>query len=174
MAAIASMNLNAEDYVDACYSKKSFLKCYAYTIHPLNDSSMWPTSNYHLPLPPKKRRLPGRPTIKRKRNRSEREISGRGSCPSQRRTAGHQQEPAQQETAQEAAQQEPAQQEAAQEEPIQQEAAQEEPIPQEAAPRGVQVRRRKMSARITKQALRRKVVPKDGSGCSSNKPVDLN
>ena len=78
MAAIASLNLNPEDYVHSCYSKASFLKCYAYTIHPLNDSSMWPTSDYFVPLPPKRRRLPGRPTIKRKRGTSEREISGRG------------------------------------------------------------------------------------------------
>ncbi|CAI9286024.1 unnamed protein product [Lactuca saligna] len=39
--------------------------------------------------------------------------------------------------------------------------------------RAVQVRKRKASERITKQCLRKKVVTKDGSGCSSGNPVDL-
>ncbi|CAH1438027.1 unnamed protein product [Lactuca virosa] len=37
----------------------------------------------------------------------------------------------------------------------------------------VQLRKRKASERITKLCVRKQVVPKDGSGCSSEKPVDL-
>nr|KAJ0214936.1 hypothetical protein LSAT_V11C300152360 [Lactuca sativa] len=37
---------------------------------------MWPNVPYHKPLPPKRRRLPGRPSMKKKRDAIEREISG--------------------------------------------------------------------------------------------------
>nr|KAJ0198981.1 hypothetical protein LSAT_V11C600334740 [Lactuca sativa] len=37
---------------------------------------MWPDVPYHKPLPPKRRRLPGRPSVKRKRDAIERELTG--------------------------------------------------------------------------------------------------
>ncbi|CAI9260857.1 unnamed protein product [Lactuca saligna] len=37
---------------------------------------MWPDVPYHKPLPPKRRRLPGRPSVKRKRDAFERELTG--------------------------------------------------------------------------------------------------
>ncbi|CAI9287734.1 unnamed protein product [Lactuca saligna] len=37
----------------------------------MNGSAMWPLSEYIPPLPPLKRKMPGRPTIKRKRDRIE-------------------------------------------------------------------------------------------------------
>ena len=42
------------------------------TIHGMNGSSLWPVTNYIPPLPPLKRRMPGRPTVKRRRDASER------------------------------------------------------------------------------------------------------
>ena len=76
VAGIASLNLNAKEFVDDCFKKETFLKCYAYTISPLNDSSLWPhVEDLHIPLPPKRRRLPGRPSHKRKINEAERELS---------------------------------------------------------------------------------------------------
>ncbi|CAI9281394.1 unnamed protein product [Lactuca saligna] len=54
-----------------------FLTCYNHTINPLNGSSMWPEAPYMKPLPPQKRRLPGRPTLKRKKDQSEMESKGK-------------------------------------------------------------------------------------------------
>ncbi|CAI9286106.1 unnamed protein product [Lactuca saligna] len=48
-----------------------------YTIRPLNCSSMWPEVDYTKPFPPKKRRLPGRPTMKRKRPNDVPSTSGK-------------------------------------------------------------------------------------------------
>ncbi|KAL4564918.1 hypothetical protein LXL04_028994 [Taraxacum kok-saghyz] len=79
MAAIASQNLDPELYVAACFKKEKFLQAYAYIITPLNDSSLWPTDPdiTLFPLPPKRRRLPGRPAIKMKRDKAEKELSGK-------------------------------------------------------------------------------------------------
>nr|KAJ0209473.1 hypothetical protein LSAT_V11C400171450 [Lactuca sativa] len=55
---------------------KAYLKCYNYNINSLNGSDMWPEVPYQNPLPPKIRRLPGRPSVKRKRDAVERELSG--------------------------------------------------------------------------------------------------
>ncbi|CAI9281650.1 unnamed protein product [Lactuca saligna] len=38
---------------------------------------MWPEAPYMKPLPPQKRRLPGRPTLKRKKDQSEMESKGK-------------------------------------------------------------------------------------------------
>nr|KAJ0208008.1 hypothetical protein LSAT_V11C500291100 [Lactuca sativa] len=54
-----------------------FLNYYRYTINPLNGSDMWPHVDYIKPLPPKRRRLPGRPLTKRKKDQIERETQGK-------------------------------------------------------------------------------------------------
>ncbi|CAI9273625.1 unnamed protein product [Lactuca saligna] len=77
VAAISYLNRNAEDYVAPWFHTTMFLTCYNHTINPLNGSSMWPEVTYMKPLPPQKTRLPGRPTIKRKRDQSERESQGK-------------------------------------------------------------------------------------------------
>jgi len=69
IAAISNLNQNAEAFVAHCYTKQSFLSTYTFNVHPLNGSAMWPISISHKPLPPKKRRLPGRPTVNRKKER---------------------------------------------------------------------------------------------------------
>ncbi|CAI9287868.1 unnamed protein product [Lactuca saligna] len=52
-------------------------KSYEYNIHPLNDNSEWPyVEGLHTILPPLKRRLHGRPCVKRKIDQAERELSG--------------------------------------------------------------------------------------------------
>ncbi|XP_023732468.1 uncharacterized protein LOC111880288 [Lactuca sativa] len=76
VVAIYSLNQDAETYVSQSYSKKAYLKCYNYSINPLNGSDMWPEIPYRKNLPPKRRRLPGRPSVKRKRDAVERELSG--------------------------------------------------------------------------------------------------
>nr|KAJ0191613.1 hypothetical protein LSAT_V11C800397910 [Lactuca sativa] len=77
VAAISYLNRNAEDYVAPWFHTTMFLTCYNHTINPLNGSSMWPEVTYMKPLPPKKRSLPGRPTIKRKKDQFERESQGK-------------------------------------------------------------------------------------------------
>nr|KAJ0186310.1 hypothetical protein LSAT_V11C900492840 [Lactuca sativa] len=52
VAAISSLNQDAETYV-----KDAYVKCYNYSINPLNGSDMWPEVPYRKPLPPKRRRL---------------------------------------------------------------------------------------------------------------------
>ena len=77
VAAISYLNGNAEDYVAPWFHTTMFLTCYNHTINPLNGSSMWPEVTYMKPLPPQKIRLLGRPTIKWKRDQSERESQGK-------------------------------------------------------------------------------------------------
>ncbi|XP_052621926.1 uncharacterized protein LOC111897236 [Lactuca sativa] len=76
VVAISSLNQDAETYVSQSYSKEAFLKCYYYSINPLNGSDTLEEVPYRKPLPPKRRRLPGRPSVKRKRDAVERELSG--------------------------------------------------------------------------------------------------
>nr|KAJ0193800.1 hypothetical protein LSAT_V11C800405990 [Lactuca sativa] len=77
ISAISSLNLDVEAFVSNSYTKASFLSSYEYNIHPLNDNSEWPhVEGLHTILPPLKRRLPGRPCVKRKRDQAERELSG--------------------------------------------------------------------------------------------------
>ncbi|CAI9269996.1 unnamed protein product [Lactuca saligna] len=76
ISAISSLNLDVEAFVSNPYTKASFLSSYEYNIHPLNDSSEWPhVEGLHTTLPPLKRRLHGRPCVKRKRDQAERELS---------------------------------------------------------------------------------------------------
>ncbi|CAI9280218.1 unnamed protein product [Lactuca saligna] len=77
MTTISYLNKNAEDYVAPWFHTAMFLTCYNHTISPLNGSSMWPEAPYMKPLPPQKRRLPRRPTLKRKKDQSERDNKGK-------------------------------------------------------------------------------------------------
>nr|KAJ0186902.1 hypothetical protein LSAT_V11C900463080 [Lactuca sativa] len=76
-ACIASLNRDVEEYVSPWFTTSMYLNCYRYTINPLNGSDMWPHVDYINPLPPKRRRLPGRPSTKRKRDQIERENQGK-------------------------------------------------------------------------------------------------
>ncbi|CAI9286323.1 unnamed protein product [Lactuca saligna] len=72
-----NMDVKVEEYVAEWITKSAFLRAYEYTIHPLNDSTLW----LHMPnvdwiLPPIRRRLPSRPYVKRKRDQAENELSG--------------------------------------------------------------------------------------------------
>ena len=72
--ASASLNyshIDPQDYVSTWFSKDNFISAYTKTINPMNGSKMWPKTSYEKPLPPKERRMPGRPTIKRKRHETE-------------------------------------------------------------------------------------------------------
>nr|KAJ0219221.1 hypothetical protein LSAT_V11C300130470 [Lactuca sativa] len=189
VTAISSMNLNLEEYVASCYSKETYLTCYAYIIHPLNDSSLWTQSEYTKPLPPKSRMLPGRPSTKRRKSTVEREISSTHTqCPTKRipitgdlapgsstptpiptlgsTFATPRSTPATLRPRSTLATLRPTPAT-----PIPR-STPTTPIPRSTSTRPVQSER-KASERIIKQCLRKKVVPKDGSGCSSEKHVDL-
>ena len=76
VAAISYLNRNHEEYVAEWFTTIVFAKSYMYTIKPLNGSEMWPEVDFTKPLPPKKRRLPGRPKMKRRIDESERQDRG--------------------------------------------------------------------------------------------------
>ncbi|CAI9261002.1 unnamed protein product [Lactuca saligna] len=75
-AAISNLNRDPEDYVSPWLTTRMFCNAYLYTIKPLNGSDMWPDVDYIKPLPPKMRRMPGRPSTKRKRDQIENELKG--------------------------------------------------------------------------------------------------
>nr|KAJ0192741.1 hypothetical protein LSAT_V11C800426100 [Lactuca sativa] len=71
VASISFLNRDVEAYVDNMFSTTTFRKAYNYRISPMNSSDMWPETNYTPPLPPINRRMPGRPTTKRKKSTTE-------------------------------------------------------------------------------------------------------
>jgi len=71
VACISFLNRDVESYVDPLFSTISYMKSYQHIIKGMNGSTMWPETSYIPPLPPKARRMPGRPTIKRKRDAIE-------------------------------------------------------------------------------------------------------
>ena len=75
-AAISNLNRDLEDYVSPWLTTTMSGNAYIYTIKPLNGSDMWSDVDYIKPLPPKNRRMSGRPSTKRKRDQIERELKG--------------------------------------------------------------------------------------------------
>lgn len=71
IAAIYSINEDPENYVGKWFTKDIFKMAYEKNIRPLNGSNMWIPTSFIKPTPPKERRMPGRPSIKRKRSESE-------------------------------------------------------------------------------------------------------
>ena len=70
-ACILFIQQDPVDYISFWFSKKKYLETYQENILPVNGSILWHETNYTKPLPPIARRMPGRPTIKRKRHVSE-------------------------------------------------------------------------------------------------------
>ncbi|XP_024962749.1 uncharacterized protein LOC112502947 [Cynara cardunculus var. scolymus] len=69
IVAIHFINKDLEDYVSNWFTKDLFKMTYENTIRPLNGSNMWTPTPYIKPNPPKERRMPGRPSNKRKKIR---------------------------------------------------------------------------------------------------------
>ena len=70
-ACILFIQQDPVDYISFWFNKKKYLETYQENILPVNGSILWHETNYTKPLPPIARRMPGRPTIKRKRHVSE-------------------------------------------------------------------------------------------------------
>nr|KAJ0205492.1 hypothetical protein LSAT_V11C500277710 [Lactuca sativa] len=59
---------DVEAYMNNMYNTTTFIKAYNYRIAPMNESDMWPQTNYDPPLPPISRRMPVRLATSRKKS----------------------------------------------------------------------------------------------------------
>lgn len=75
IATIHFINKDPEDYVSEWFKKDLFKMAYEHHIKPLNGSNMWIPTPFTKPTPPRERRMPGRPSIKRKRSESESQVT---------------------------------------------------------------------------------------------------
>ncbi|KAD6119144.1 hypothetical protein E3N88_10415 [Mikania micrantha] len=73
VAVFGFINKDPEAYVSNWFKKDMFKKAYKDGITPSKGSIHWPKTNDIKPLPPQEKRMPGRPTVKRKRDPSEKE-----------------------------------------------------------------------------------------------------
>ncbi|GJU22648.1 (R)-mandelonitrile lyase-like protein [Tanacetum coccineum] len=71
LAAIYFLHRDPKEYVSNWYKKDMFVAAYNHYIEGMNGMGQWPTTQYQKPLPPIKRRMPGRPPHKRQMDASE-------------------------------------------------------------------------------------------------------
>lgn len=72
IATILFLNRGVETYVDPIFCRSNYNKTYMKNIFPMNGSNMWPEITFTPYLPPKERRMPRIPTVKRKKDVLER------------------------------------------------------------------------------------------------------
>ncbi|CAI9265086.1 unnamed protein product [Lactuca saligna] len=82
-AAINHTDQNLLFYVSDWFKKEKYQLAHSTSIVPLKGSNLWVKTPYDKLFPPKERRMPGRPSIKRKRNKNEKQtkyptVSGKG------------------------------------------------------------------------------------------------
>ncbi|XP_072064533.1 uncharacterized protein [Arachis hypogaea] len=66
ISCISFKRLDLESYVDDCYKKDAYLKCYQEVIHLVNRPNLWERTQYDDVMPPPYRRPSHRPIKKRK------------------------------------------------------------------------------------------------------------
>ncbi|XP_072077221.1 uncharacterized protein [Arachis hypogaea] len=66
ISCITFKGLDLESYVDDCYKKEDYQRCYREVIHPVNGSELWKRTQYDDVIPPPYRRPSHRPVKKRK------------------------------------------------------------------------------------------------------------
>nr|GEZ74341.1 hypothetical protein [Tanacetum cinerariifolium] len=71
IAVIYYLNINPDNYISDWYKKPSFIKAYNHYIFHVPSSDQWLPTDYTLPLPPKARRMPGRPRKNQRRDAFE-------------------------------------------------------------------------------------------------------
>ncbi|KAL7600142.1 hypothetical protein Lser_V15G22071 [Lactuca serriola] len=69
--AILYTNQDPVNFISSWFSKNNYKATYDQNIHPVNGSILWEETSYTKPLPPIERRMPGRPSVKRRRHVSE-------------------------------------------------------------------------------------------------------
>ncbi|XP_074280074.1 uncharacterized protein LOC141605274 [Silene latifolia] len=67
MACILQQRHIPEDYADQAYSKDKYLLAYTPAVNPMPGVTHWEKANQEEPLPPLMRRMPGRPSKKKRR-----------------------------------------------------------------------------------------------------------
>ncbi|XP_074296407.1 uncharacterized protein LOC141626588 [Silene latifolia] len=67
IAAIHHQRANYEDYVHEAYTKEKYMTAYRSPIPPMPGISQWERVGLNEPLPPPYRKLPGRPSMKKRR-----------------------------------------------------------------------------------------------------------
>ncbi|WVZ21992.1 hypothetical protein V8G54_000536 [Vigna mungo] len=60
------LNINAEDYITHWFRKSTYEETYNSIIYPINGQHIWEVTPYSNILPPKKKKMPGRPKKKRR------------------------------------------------------------------------------------------------------------
>ncbi|RYR47360.1 hypothetical protein Ahy_A07g033293 [Arachis hypogaea] len=65
--------LDMDAYVDDCYKRPAYVKCYESVINPLNDPDLWEKTNFDDVMPPPYQKTSHRPVKKRKRGPAEAE-----------------------------------------------------------------------------------------------------
>ncbi|KAJ9539417.1 hypothetical protein OSB04_032150 [Centaurea solstitialis] len=71
VAAIYHLHKNVDDFLSDNLKKTKFMAAYMYSIRPVGGELFGPKTNNPPPLPPMERRMPGRPSVKRKRSTTE-------------------------------------------------------------------------------------------------------
>ncbi|CAI9296222.1 unnamed protein product [Lactuca saligna] len=74
VVAISYVKRDVETFVDPLYCDCIYMNTYKYSIKCMNGIAMWPPTDYIPPLPPLKRKMLRRPTVKRKRDNTK--VSG--------------------------------------------------------------------------------------------------
>ncbi|XP_048494366.1 uncharacterized protein LOC104908537 [Beta vulgaris subsp. vulgaris] len=75
-ACLVKRRQNPEDFVDDYYSKATYLKAYSIHVRPMPGMSQWEKNDMPKPLPPVHRKMPGKPS-KKKRKKEVGEDEGR-------------------------------------------------------------------------------------------------
>ncbi|RYR67957.1 hypothetical protein Ahy_A03g014430 [Arachis hypogaea] len=71
ISCITFKGLNLESYVDDCYKKEAYMRCYQEVIHPVNGPELWERTQYDDVIPPSYRRPSHRLVKKRKRGAAD-------------------------------------------------------------------------------------------------------
>src|ERR1051325_2709310 len=74
LAAMKNRNHSIDEYIPDYYRKSRYLQVYKPVIFPVNGSNLWVTTEYPDVMPPKFRKMPGRP--KKRRNLEQGELDG--------------------------------------------------------------------------------------------------
>ncbi|KAK8663935.1 hypothetical protein V6N13_083740 [Hibiscus sabdariffa] len=65
------MSGDSDNYLDQCYHKNTYMKAYAYTLHPINGAHDWIKSGIESVQPPIEKKMSGRPIKNRRKAKDE-------------------------------------------------------------------------------------------------------